>query len=125
MTKALTHNSFSITGRGIIVFLQHDELGLLKGTVLREIKSGLIWKIDSRILFDHIIEEQIKFEGESLNYMNLSFDSAEKMEESRKKIIDDEKHGIFQYMIKPVGHDRKPNDKDELEITTANTMYKT
>ena len=116
MIKAFTHTSFSITGRGIIVFLQHDQSGLPAGTVLRSVKSNLTWVVGSRILFDHVFEKQIKFAGETLNYVRISFESTEKKERSIKQILDDEKQGIFQYLIKSVGHDKKPDDKEELEV---------
>ena len=38
---ALTGNSFNITGRGIIVELQHFQQGLEKGTLLTSEHSGL------------------------------------------------------------------------------------
>ncbi len=108
--------SFMINGRGIIVFLKHQEYGLKKDTVLKSKKTNQKWKIESRILCDHAIKSHKIFEAESVNYMRISFKDLESRESSIQKIIKEESKSIFQYIIKPINHNEKPMKGDELII---------
>jgi hypothetical protein len=119
MAKIYVHNSFLTTGMGIIAVMQHNQTGLLKGSRLFSLKTNLSWEIISRIFFDHTMDEQIRFDIENIDYMNLSFKSTENRESSFRNILENEKQGIFQYRIKPIGHDKKPENNEELEIKTA------
>ncbi|WP_188459899.1 hypothetical protein [Marivirga lumbricoides] len=40
---AIAKNSFNITGRGMVIELQHFQHGLGRGTVLTSEQSGLSW----------------------------------------------------------------------------------
>lgn len=115
--KAICKESFTITGRGIILDLMHSEQGLKQGTILHSEKTKLEWELESRVLFDHAVDIQKVFENEFANFMLLRFASEEKRQESRNKIIKNEKNNIFQYLIKPIGHQQKPEEGEHLIIT--------
>jgi hypothetical protein len=105
---AIIKDSFSITNIGIVIELQHTQNGLAKETLLTSTTSNLSWKIIARILFDHATDIQRIFTTENRNFMHCSFKSAEKYELSRKDIQDRENKNIFQYLLQPLGHNKKP-----------------
>ena len=115
---AVTKNSFKLTGRGIVINLQHFQNGLKKGTVLTSQKSGLSWEVIARILFDHAAGNQIVFENEQVEYLLLNFDNSVKRDKSLKDIQMQEFNNVFQYYLKPIKHSEKPLEKEELTITT-------
>lgn len=114
--KAITKDSFTITGIGIILELQHSENGLLKDTKLISEKSGRTWMVIARILFDHAIAEQTIFDNESVEYMLMRFESDQKRQKSINEIKERESNTIFQYMLKPLGHSEKPEKEERLKI---------
>ena len=113
---AIIKDSFKITGKGIIINLKHSEKGLKKEQLLISNKSGLAWKVASRVLFDHAVHKQIIFENESVNHMLTKFENQSKEKESVKKITEDEAQGIFLYLIKPIRHNNRPSEFEELLI---------
>ncbi len=113
---AITKDSFSITGRGIILELEHHESGLPAGTVLHDSDGKRKWKVNSRVLFDHAVDAHRIFENESANYMLVRFKSDEKRESSIEQVRLKESSSVFQYLIEPQGHDEKPKNLEELEI---------
>ena len=119
---ALTENSFNITGLGMIVDLQHSQLGLKKKTILTSKQSGLSWEVKARVLFDHAVDKQIVFDSESVEFMLLKFSSTEKKEESILNIRSKESQKIFQYYLKPIEHSSKPEDKEKLVINNLNLV---
>ena len=60
--KAICKESFSITGRGIILNLMHSEQGLKQGATMDSEKTKLEWELESRVLFDHAVDIQKIFE---------------------------------------------------------------
>ena len=117
--KAICKESFTIPERGIILELMHSEQGLKQGTILHSSeKTKLEWELKNRIIFDHITDIQIVFENEFANFMLLRFASEEQRQASRDKIIENEKNNIFQYLIKPIGHQHKPEEGEYLMITS-------
>lgn len=121
---ALTKNSFNITGRGLVVELQHFQRGLEKGTLLTSEQSGLSWEIMARILFDHAESEQVIFENESTEYMLLKFDSLEKRNQSLEDIRTNESNNIFQYYLKPIEHLKKLKEEEKLRINSPQQALK-
>lgn len=114
--EAITENTLKITGRGLIVDLRHFEKGLPKDIELTSEKSGLTWKIIARVLFDHAIHEQRIFESESTEFMLMRFDNQEKELKSINGIKEREAQNIFQYFLKPIDHEQKPEDGEKLKI---------
>lgn len=116
--KAICKESFTIAGRGIILDLMHSEQGLKQGTILYSEKTKLEWSVECRVLFDHAVDIQKVFENEFANFMLLHFANEEKRQESRNKIIENEQNNIFQYLIKPIRHQYKPEEGEFLIITS-------
>ena len=114
--EAITENSFKLTGIGIVVDLKHSENGLSKNTELISKKSGLTWTVIARVLFDHALREQRMFDSESTEYMRVSFKTVEDMQKSIDGIKEREEQGIYQYYLKPIGHDQKPQEREMLKI---------
>jgi len=116
VTKVLSKESFSITGRGIVLDLVHAEQGLPYGTILTSKLNNRQWRLKARVLFDHAVDLQRIFKDETTEYMLLTFATEEKREESRRKIKAKEDKNIYQYFIAPINHEFKPEDGEELEI---------
>lgn len=114
--EAITKTSFNITGRGVVLELKHWENGLPKETELTSQKSGLKWKVVARVLFDHAVQEQQIFESESSEYMLLRFDNQEKEVQSINEIKEREAQNVYLYLLKPVGHDGKPEEGEKFII---------
>lgn len=114
--KAITKNSFKLTGIGIILEIQHSEKGLTKETELISKKSGRTWIVVARVLFDHAVTEQKIFDIESTEYMLMRFESEEKKQKSIDEIKERESKNIFQYLLKPIGHSEKPEMEEILKI---------
>ncbi|WP_299229740.1 hypothetical protein [uncultured Psychroserpens sp.] len=114
--KAITKDSFKITGRGIVLELQHSENGLSKETKLVSQKSGRTWKVITRVLFDHALAEQKIFNNESTNYMLMRFNSDYEKQKSINRIKKKETENIFQYFVNPIGHSEKPENGEILKI---------
>ena len=88
---AIIKDSFKITGKGIIINLKHSEKGLKKEQLLISNKSGLAWKVASRVLFDHAVHKQIIFENESVNHMLTKFENQSKEKESAEPVKEESK----------------------------------
>ena len=114
--KAITKDSFQITGRGIILEINHNLQGLPKGTILKSKVNNLNWEVISRVIFHHPEFKQIHFEIETQDYMRITFDTNEKLLKSVEQIFQKEKDNIYQYLIKPLDHNQKPNNEEYLEI---------
>jgi hypothetical protein len=112
--KALAVDSFNITGMGIVVYLQHSYQGLPTGTELLCTESGRIWRVKSRLLFDHA--EQEVFPNETPAHVHFSFSSIDKLLHSKKAILDGEAQKIYQYILEPVHHADKPRAGQALTI---------
>lgn len=106
--------SFTITGRGIIIYLEHKELGLPRGTILLSREPDKKWQIDSRVFSYHTINVHKRFENETINYEHFVFNSIEKKEASIQQIKKEEANSIYQYFIKPIDHNEKPIEGQEL-----------
>ena len=113
---AFTKNSFTISGRGIIVELQHFQQGLEKGTLLTSEQSGLSWEVKARIHFDHAEGKQLIYENESTEWILLKFNKLAERNKSLEVIQTKEADHIFQYLLKPVGHTEKPLESEGLII---------
>lgn len=95
LLKAEIEKSYFIKGRGFIVELMHEENGIKKDTILMSEKSGLIWKMQSRLLFDHALNKQRLFEIEDVDYMLLKFENIQKKMKSVDEIVEKENRNIF------------------------------
>lgn len=113
---AITEESFKVTGRGIVLELQHRKEGLSKDTTLISENSGKNWIVKVRILFDHAVHEQRLFENESTDYMFIKFNSLEKRQASINEIKERESNNIYQYLVQPIDHDEKPKQGEKLNI---------
>jgi hypothetical protein len=114
--KAITKDCFLITGRGLIIELSHSEDGLVKGTQLKSEISGLTWIVESRVLFDHAIEQQKKLKNESIEYLLVRFTSDIEKEKSIETIKEKEANNIYQYFLKFNEQKQKPLSGEELQI---------
>ncbi|MEP0265687.1 hypothetical protein [Dokdonia sp.] len=115
-TLAIIEDSFKITGIGILLELKHNQLGLAESTKLISEKSGKIWIIKTRVLFDHAVDEQQIFKIESTNYMHLNFRSVEKKQASIERVKERESNNIYQYLVEPIDHNEKPEQGEKLKI---------
>jgi len=93
-TTALTKNHFNISGRGIVLELQHYEQGLKQGTILRS-KEGYNWKVLVRVLFDHVAGEHQGFIKEHIDFMLIRFNCEKEEQESIKQITEKDKDHIY------------------------------
>jgi hypothetical protein len=98
-SEILVLRSFDITGRGIIVEIQHKRQGLSPGTELQSQINGRIWKIKHRLVFNHTYEKHRLFDNEATAYSYLAFRSLESREKSRIDILSKEAEYIYQYSI--------------------------
>lgn len=118
---AFVEDSFKITGRGIIIALQHNQEGLKRETRLESLATGHIWEVKARIIFDHTENEQKRFDYENIEFMLLSFKTIEDRNKSKTKILLKEASNLYQYLVVPISHDMKPENKERLKITSPNT----
>ncbi len=114
--EAIIENSFKISGRGLILELRHLEKGLPKDTELTSEKSGLSWRVIARVLYDHAVHEQRIFESEATEYILVRFEDQEKEMNSINRIKERELQSIFQYFLKPIHHDTRPEDREKLIV---------
>jgi hypothetical protein len=115
-TLLVVETSFSITHRGIIVFLQHDLAGLPASTRLRSSTNGQLWSVRSRVVYSHLMTQHRLFENETLDYMTLSFSDVGKLEASAARTQQQEQRGVYQYFLQGIGHDLKPQSGEPLEL---------
>lgn len=109
-------DSWSLSSQGIIAELKYQGNGLPKDTRLKSILTGQQWIVTSRVLFNHVLDEQKRFSSEVENIMSLSFSTVEKMEKSGRNILMKEELGIYQYKLDPEGHSEKPERGGQLEV---------
>ena len=69
-----------------------------------------------RIIFNHIVDRQIRFDNETEISMHLTFNPKSNAKKSGMTLIDNEQQGVFQYLIIPDGHNEKPKQFDKLKI---------
>ena len=115
-TLAIIEDSFTITGIGIILELKLNQAGLAESTELISKKSEKVWRIKTRVLFNHAVHEQQIFEIESTNYMHLNFRSVEKRQASIERVKERESNNIYQYLVEPIDHNEKPEQGERLKI---------
>lgn len=101
----------------IVVELQHFLNGLMPGTILRSIDSGLSWKVVSRTIFPQA-KGQIRFKGEREIFEHYKFMDPilENHKKFRANIAENESKGVYQYSIEPMGHEEKPKKDDVLLV---------
>lgn len=116
IAEMIVENSFEISGRGIVLELRHHLKGLPKETELVEEKSGHIWKVEARVLFDHAVHLQRVFDNEYADFMLLRFEDKESRERSLHNIENKEAQNIYQYLLSPSGHNEKPESGTKLRI---------
>lgn len=109
-------NCWAINGHEMVAELKCDCKGLPKGIMLKSKQTDERWTIVSRLIFNHTGDKQKRFENETDSSMFLSFNSVEKLEDSKNEILKKEQEGIFQFRLDPVGHKNKPKAGDRLEI---------
>ena len=119
---AITKDSFQITGRGLILDLQHDFIGLPKGTILNSKSKDLKWEVISRLIYDHPAFRQFHFDNETKDYMRLAFDSEEKLKISVDKVYQKEQNKTYQYLIRPIEHNQNPDNEESLEVKLPTTQ---
>ncbi|MCI5058392.1 MAG: hypothetical protein MRY83_19935 [Flavobacteriales bacterium] len=126
MNMVIAHikGSFKITGRGVVVFIEHGEEGLPSGIKLISVNTNRTWLVKSRVLCDHAIGQHKIFPNETMDYAQMRFASEEKRLASIHKIKREESLGIYQYMITPVDHDEKPEEGEILNIEMKTTTNK-
>lgn len=110
----IVKSSFKLTDGGIIAELNHQLLGLPRGTKLIMDQTEKSWIVKSRILFSHTEEKQIDFGNETCEAMFPSFSSAKKRLASARQILDKEANAIFMYLIQPHNHEDVPNENATL-----------
>ena len=115
-SEILILQSFAITGRGIVVEIQHNRQGLPPGTKMQSQINGRIWKIKHRLLFNHTYEDHRLFDNEATVYSHFAFSSLENREKSRTDILNKEAEGIYQYCLEAEGHSEKPEEGNKLTI---------
>lgn len=93
-------SSFNLPTLGIIVGLSDVEFGFKKGMVLKSVASKRYWEIQSRIIHSST-EQRFDSETEIVTHTNIREINALK---GREEIINS-----FEYNIKPIGHNEKPN----------------
>ncbi|WP_345199618.1 hypothetical protein [Chryseobacterium ginsengisoli] len=93
----------------MLVTITDVENGFQKGMVLKSVDSGLYWEVQERILFS---EKEIKFEGETETRIHTNIRNIDKVQNEFDK-------NIFEYKIKPIGHNEKPEVNDFLVFTVT------
>ena len=100
----------------IIVELENSHNGLPTGTILFSKNSERQWFVENRII-ESIASEEIKrfpFEREKIIHLNIIPTS------NRNKVIssliEKNKNNIFQYQIRPINHEEKPELNEILSV---------
>ena len=109
-------NSWSLTHHGIITELSYDGAGLPKGIEVASSTTKNKWSIEGRMIFNHTMDKQTRFPNEHEIFMHFSFRSLDKIKKSIQELLDKEDRGIYQYILKPIGHLEKPLDGEQLEV---------
>lgn len=111
-------SSYNLPGLGIIVELSDVESGLKKEMVLKSISSERYWEVQSRILNS---SEEKRFDGETEIVCHTNIREVNDLKNRNKP------NNSFQYNIKPIGYDEKPNPDDFLVLSVtmaAQVIYK-
>ncbi|MBO0933761.1 hypothetical protein [Fibrella aquatilis] len=108
--------SFTITGRGSIITLQHVHQGLAEGTVLKSELIGQCWTVKSRVMFTHLVDKHRFFDNELINYMTLSRASLAKRSEADIEVLKQEQAHMFQYLVQGISHEQQPKVGDSLLV---------
>lgn len=114
MIKVL--NSWKHQKNLIITEIEYSGEGLFKGTQLVSKISTNMWIVNSRLIFNHTMDNQKRFKGETESYLSLKFVDEDARIKSYQAIIDNESNQIYQYLIEPVNHVDKPEVNEELII---------
>lgn len=93
-------SSFNLPTLGMIVGLSDVEFGFKKEMVLKSIVSKRYWEVQSRIIHSSM-EQRFGCETEIVTHTNIREINALK---GREAPINS-----FEYIIKPIGHNEKPN----------------
>jgi hypothetical protein len=109
-------SSRTVTGQGIIAELRYHGTGLRLGTHLTSRETGRRWTVKARLLFNHTLDRQRRFQGETENHIHFSFENSDKRSKSSADILDKEGQGIYQYLLSPQGHEEKPTVGDQLDL---------
>jgi hypothetical protein len=97
--------------------IQHNLNGLAPGTVLRSNQNGLTWKVVSRTIFIQADnQKRFKEEREVFEHIKFIEPMMENYEKFRSDIAEKESKGIHHYSIEPIGHDRKPENGEILDV---------
>lgn len=113
---------FRITGRGIIVLLQHQQNGLARGDVLVSEMSQKEWSVEARVLYGHALDVHQIFSNEVMEYVRVSFKGVDKLKEGISSIKVDEDNDIYNYRIKPIHHDDVPEKGEKLVLRPLKTI---
>lgn len=103
-------SSFNLTNLGIIVELSDIEFGFKKGMVLKSIFSKRYWEVQSRILNS---SQEKRFEGETEIITHTNIREIDDLK-NRNEIINS-----FEYNLKPIGHNEKPDSDDVLVFSVT------
>jgi hypothetical protein len=114
MIKVL--NSWKHQKNLIIAEIEYSGEGLFKGTQLVSKNSTNVWTVNSRLIFNHTMNNQKRFKGETESYLSLRFVDEDARVKSHREILDKESAQIYQYLIEPVNHVNKPKENEELII---------
>lgn len=103
--------SFDISIFGMSVIISDVEHGFKKGMVLKSISKGLYWEVEERIIhFD--TDKRFECETETFVHVNIrDVSSIERAKESSKN--------QFEYKVKPIGHEEKPEIGDFLVFSVT------
>jgi hypothetical protein len=103
-------SSFNLPNLGIIVELSDVEFGFKKGMVFKSITSKLYWEVQSRIINS---SNEKRFDGETETVCHYNIREVGNLK-NRNELFN-----YFQYNIKPIGHNEKPNSGDFLVFTVT------
>lgn len=100
--------SFDISIFGMSVIISDVELGFKKGMVLKSISKGLFWEVQERIIH---FETDKKFDGEAESFIHYNIRNISSLERAKEN-----SKNQFEYKIKPIGHNEKPEVDDFLVL---------
>ncbi|RYY43394.1 MAG: hypothetical protein EOO06_19770 [Chitinophagaceae bacterium] len=114
--KAIATQSFKLTKIGIVCFLKHSLDGLPTGTTLSSPIRKLSWKVEKRVLWMHSAHIQKRFPNETENIGHMGFSGLYDPDERAEREIAMEAELGYEYLLKPVGHEEKPSENEELIV---------
>ena len=115
--QVLILESFKITDEKIIAIIQHYKNGLPKGTRLLS-KDNFIWEVAQRVISNIGSTEHILFPDEEIvtAFFQIRNSEVDGQAGIRQKIVERERNNIFEYIVKPIGHNTKPATNEILEL---------